>query len=176
MELKSVSDADLGPGMARLSEQQRRFVVALLQQTIANPTQAARDAGYSDVADGAKVRAFDLMHNPKILAALKEEMGKRIALGAIVGIYGLQTIATDTKHKDHLKACVALADRGGYSPIVQQEIRVEHTDRTGAALMDRIKELAAKHGLDPEKLLGGQVSREMPALELKAEAVDADRG
>jgi hypothetical protein len=156
--------------MARLTEQQRRFVVAVLQQTVVNATQAAKDAGYSDVADGAKVRGHELMHNPKVLAALKEEMGKRIALGAIVGIYGLQAIAADPDHKDHLRACVALADRGGYSPIVHQEIKVEHTDRTGAALMDRIKELAQKHGLDPEKLLaGGSVSRETKLIELKAE-------
>lgn len=170
---------DLSPCMSRLTEQQRRFVIALLMQTVANPTQAARDAGYSDVAEGAKVRAHELMHNDKILAALKEEMGKRIALGAIVGIYGLQAIAADPDHKDHLKACVALADRGGYSPIVQQEIKVEHTDRTGAALMDRIRELAKKHGMDAEALLAGQrpvqlIAGDGPVIDV--EAVDADAG
>ena len=164
---------DLSPAMARLTEQQRRFVVAVLQQTVLNASQAAEEAGYGQA--GVRVRAHELMHNPKVQAALKEEMSKRIALGAIVGIYGLQAIAADPNHKDHLKACVALADRGGYSPIVQQEIKVEHTDRTGAALMERIKELAKKHGMDAQKLLAGNVSRETQALELKAEP-DADGG
>lgn len=161
---------DLSPAMAKLTEQQRRFVIAVLQQTVLNASQAAEAAGYG--LPGIRVRAFELMHNPKVMAALKDEMSKRIALGAIVGIYGLQAIASDPDHKDHLKACVALADRGGYSPIVQQEIKVEHTDRTGAALMDRIKELAAKHGLDAGQLLGGNVSREPLLIEAKAETSD----
>lgn len=115
------------------------------------------------------------MHNPKVLAALKEEMGKRIALGAIVGIYGLQAIATDPDHKDHLKACVALADRGGYSPIVQQNIKVDHThtDRTGADLMKHLRELAALHGEEGMALLRkvniGNIPRE---IELKPEPSD----
>ena len=68
-----------------------------------------------------------------------------------------------------MKASEALLDRVGLAP--QQNIQVEHnhTDRTGAALMDRIRELAKKHGMDAEKLLAGQVSRETKTLELKAE-------
>jgi phage terminase small subunit len=168
-----MTDADLSPLMSKLTEQQRRFVLALLMQAIPNFAQAARDAGYSDAFDGAKVRAFELMHNPRILAALKEEMSKRIALGAIVGIYGLQAIASDPDHKDHLKACVALADRGGYSPIVQQEIRVEHTIKSP---MERIKELAPKFGEEGRVLLEKaglrDVPRETTQIELKVEASD----
>jgi hypothetical protein len=189
--LASVSD-ELSPAMARLTEMQRRFVVAALMQSVFSPKQAALDAGYSDVKDGAKVRGFELAHNPKVLAALKEEMSKRIALGAIVGIYGLQAIAGDPEHKDHLKACIALADRGGYSPIVQQEIKVEHTHRTGAEQMAHLLALAAAHGEEGMALLKkagiGKVARETPparicdaparicdaALELKVEESDGE--
>jgi hypothetical protein len=70
-----------------------------------------------------------------------------LAIGALI------RIAQDPNHKWHFQACVALADRAGFSPIARQEIRVEHRDKSGAAMMERLKELAAKYGLDLERLL-----------------------
>jgi hypothetical protein len=72
----------------------------------------------------------------------------------------------DPNHRWHFQACVALADRAGFSPIARQEIKVEHRDLTGEALMARIRELAKKLGLDPERLMKGE--RPAPMIESTA--------
>jgi hypothetical protein len=50
-------------------------------------------------------------------------------------------------------------------------VQHEHRDLTGDALMARIRELAKKHGLDPERLLRGErPQREPPTREGAANA------
>ena len=44
-------------------------------------------------------------------------------------------------------------------------VDVRHTDMSGEAMLQRITELALKHGLDPEKLLGANGLAEVKKLE-----------
>lgn len=185
---------ELGPKMMACSEREQAFVMAYLSNG-GNGTEAARAAGYSDPAKGdykgsagIRVRAYELLHREKVLAAI-EEVGRKEFRGLLVpALTALKTLLEKPDHTDHAKVVQSVLSRLGFSEkaAVEMNINHTHTDRTGAALMDRIKELAAKHGLDPEKLLGGNVPREAsppllgggsitgpdPVIELKAETSD----
>lgn len=166
-----------GPKMMALgSDMRRKFVIAMVTYPGLDDWKYAELAGYGN-GDQAqmRVRACELLQMREINDAINECAGMRLRSGALVAAEVLIKIASNEAAADgqRIKAAQALLDRVGLAP--QQNIHVEHnhTDRTGAALMDRIRELAAKHGLDPEKLLAGQVPREPArALELKAEPGD----
>jgi hypothetical protein len=55
-----------------------------------------------------------------------------------------------------LRVADSLLDRGGLAGLQKIAVDHTHTDLTGEALMARIRELAKKHGLDPEALLRGE--------------------
>lgn len=154
---------DYGSKMSALTEKQRGFVMAMVTAPGMPQWKYAEMAGYAGGVDTWKGTACLLLQRKDINDAINECAGMRLRSGALVAAEVLIKIAGSDESSDgqRIKAAQALLDRVGLAP--QQNIHVEHnhTDRTGAALMDRIRELAAKHGLDPEKLLGGQVSREM---------------
>ena len=62
--------ASILKGTDRLTERQRRFARRYAEH--GNGARAARDAGYSDVAEGAKVTASTLLTKPNIQAAVAE--------------------------------------------------------------------------------------------------------
>lgn len=173
--------ADYGPKMRALTERQRQFVMVRAQNPHLAHWKMAELAGYAGGENICKVVASNLFERKDIVEALYEHAGQRMRANAMLAAGVLIEIASDKEAGNgmRLRAATALLDRVGLGVQTQQSIHVEHTDRTGAELMDRIKELAAKHGLDPEKLLGGQVSRETSppllgggSLELKAESSD----
>ena len=149
--------------MRRLSEKERRFVYAMVVYPTAKPSKWARLAGYSDASkDGLRIAGHYVVHRQRVLDAVAEETHKRVQFGGAIAIGGLVAIASDPKHRDHFRACVALADRAGFVPTQEINVRHEHTDMTGKAMAERIRELAAKHGLDPVKLLGGNAQTKQP--------------
>ncbi len=168
--------ADYGPKMRALTERQRRFVVVRAQQPHLAQWKMAELAGYAGGEEVCKVIASNLFDRKDIVEALFEYAGHAMRANAFLAAQVLIEIASNKEAGGamRLKAATALLDRVGLGVQVQQEIRVEHTDRTGAALMERIRELAKKHGMDAQKLLAGQVSRETKLIEAKAE--DADGG
>ena len=155
-------NANYGPAMAALNERQRAFVLNLLAQTgKKSNTRAAKAAGYAANSQGSlRVHAHLLAHDPKVLTAMLEETRARLDASAIIGADALITIANDPKIsvKDRRAAAVAILDRTGFGP--QQNINVNKTvlDLSGAAMLGRIKALAAKHGIDPTALLGGNAA------------------
>jgi hypothetical protein len=165
----------LGPAMLALNERRRRFVVTLLQQVRPSYLRAADMAGFAPAGSGTipkKRRAvlkqigWRLAHDERVIAAINEEVSKRFqSAGALIGLAVMTRIAETKGHKDQLRAAEMLANRAGFGAEQQISVKHTHTDMTGAALMARIKELAAKHGLDPEKLLGGNAA---PMIEATA--------
>ena len=142
--------------MAALTEQQRRFVLAMASDPFGSQADWARAAGYSDVKDGAKVRASNLIHSPAIEAAVFEvARSSMLTVGPILASQGLLRIAADPKHKRHAWALEKIANRVGLHEV--QEVHVHRTDQTGAAMIERIKALAAKMGANPAVLLGSNV-------------------
>lgn len=151
-------DDDLGPSMAALTENQRRFVYHMLITGGANATNSARAAGYSDGKEGdsgnpAGVAGYRLAHSPKILAAMKEEGDRRLRGGVVLGASVLIEIAGDVLHKDRYKAACRLLDQAGLGIEHKQTIEVKHTV-TEEAKIEEVRKLALQLGLDPRQLLG----------------------
>jgi hypothetical protein len=150
--------SDLGPKMRRLDQRERRFAWAMLEYPTATQAKWAEIAGYGGekaTPRSLRVQGHQVARRQRILDAVAEETPKRLALAGLIGIMGLMKIASDPTAKGHLQACIALADRGGYVPTQEINVKHEHTDMTGREIITRIRDLAQKHGLDPVKLLGG---------------------
>lgn len=164
-------EAEYGPAMAALSEKQRAFVVAMLTVPGCSHAKAARIAGYSDVKDGAKVRGHHAAHNPAVQAALREEAGKRLNSLSVVAANVMMDVMLDAKSptKDKLKAASAVLDRTGFAAAQNINVNKTITDISGKAIMDRIRSLAQKHGLDAAKLLGGPAPIEAEFSEVKGD-------
>jgi|ERR1700728_347836 len=162
-------DDEFGPAMAALSEKQRLFVMAMIEFPGITQTEAARRAGYSDVAEGAKVRGHYAAHNPAVQAAIREEASKRLNSSSLAAANVLLAILEDedADRKDKIKAAGMLLDRSGFGAAQTINVNKTTTDRTGKAIMERIAQLAEKHGLDPRKLLGGPAPIEAEFTEVK---------
>jgi len=163
-----------GPAMLALTELQRRFVLAMASDPLGSAADWAREAGYSDIKDGAKVRAHHLLKNPAVEAAVLE-VGKQMlaTVGPVLAAHGLIRMASNPKHKNHARAVEMLANRVGLHEV--QEVHVHRTDQTGEAMIGRIKELAGRLGLDADKLIGGNAPGaliEAKAVEVKDEIPD----
>ena len=154
-----VADGAYGPAMAALDDRERAFVVEVIQQgKKRNLAQAARSAGYSHHPGTSRLMGHDLLHRGPIIAALHEESRRRFTLAGWQGVLNLIKIAEDDTNRNYFKASKELADRFGYAAVTEHKVTVDHTDLTGQAILERIRALAAKHGLDQAKLIGGNVA------------------
>jgi len=155
---------EFGPAMAALNEKQRAFVLAMVEIPGISNAEAARRAGYSDTAEGAKVRGFYCAHNPAIQEAIREEAAKRLsasslmAAGVLLQLMGDETVDP----KDRIKAAGMLLDRSGFG--AAQTINVNKTvtrkiDVTTAA--NKIAEFRRRFPEQFSKLIGG----DKPAVE-----------
>lgn len=162
-----------GPAMAELTEKQQAYVLAMLADPFGNPTSWARAAGYSDVKEGAKVRGHYLSHDKRIEAAVQEVARAHLhTYGPLLGIAVAMRIARDESHPKQLMAAQALLNRTGFHETSEHRVTMEHTDRTGAAMARRIRELAEALGLDPAKLLGANAGPE-PMKVIEGQVADA---
>ena len=154
--MKSSDDLDgYGPAMRALTFLQRRFVREYVEHPTSSGKDAAVRAGYSDSSEAAKVSAHYNLHSERVLAAIREEVDKRLRSHTALGAAVLVEIATDPMHRQRFKAAEALLNHGGFHTMSEQRIKVEHSDMTGEAMIERIRHLAVTLGVDPAKLLGG---------------------
>lgn len=173
-EIPDPPEAHLGPAMLALNVSQRRFVLAAVTFPIAKDWQLAKAAGYSDRSYGSlRVAAHRLLHDEQVIAAIAEETGKRLrGQGALVGIGIMFRIAQTDGHKDQLRAAEALAGRAGFHEVSEHKLQVEHTDKRGAALIERIRALAGALGVDARALIGVNAAPQPPVKLIEGEAVD----
>jgi phage terminase small subunit len=164
----STEEISLGPAMLALTEKRRKFVLAMASDPFGSQTSWAKLAGYSDRSGGAKVRAWETYHDPQVQAAIQEVARQLLgSRGPLLATEGLLRIAGDRKHPQHVKALEMILNRTGMGE--KQEIEVTHVDLRGDALVERLKALAARLGLDAEKLLGADTKTiEHRADELKS--------
>ena len=101
-----------------------------------------------------------LAHDERVQAAILEEGRKLIRDTSAMAIGVIEQIASDPKvdPKDRLKAAVELLNRSGFSAVSEHKVTVEK-DLSYEALVERIKVLAAKRGIDPDLLLGRAAPR-----------------
>jgi hypothetical protein len=134
------SDIELGPKMQACNERERKFVwFYITNEGVPNAAQAARDAGYADSSDAAKVRGSELMHRDRVLAAL-EEVGRKAFRGLLgPAVKAAALLIQNERHADHSKAVfttlarLGLGEKSTLDVNVSGEIQHNHTD---AALND----------------------------------------
>jgi hypothetical protein len=148
------ADDELGPAMLALPDQRRKFVIAYLETLDA--TKAAYSAGWGGTHGSAKVQGHRMMHDHRVLKAIREEAERKLDGGVYIAAAGLVKIAASDGHRDQYKACADIMDRRGFLRITGQHIEIEDK-RTDGELMAFIKAMAIKHKLDPRLLLGSDV-------------------
>lgn len=165
-------ETELGPAMQALSEKQRRFVMAMLEQGGVGPRRAALAAGYQETekSNGAAVSGHRLAHDPRIQEAIKEVSLKAINAGTFVAVkFVLDTIADETaEKKDRLKAAEMVMNRTGLHAMSESRTTVTHKTESRAEMIKDITLMARTLGVDPQKLLGGAVT-EADFVEVKPE-------
>lgn len=151
------TDYELGPKMRALTERQRAFVVELVLDPMLSHAEAARRAGYSDSSEAAKVTGHRLAHDQRIIDAMHEQAGRRLRALSMKALHRVEQMMDDEDGKTVLKAALGVLDRVGFG--AQQNININQTvtDQSGKAIMDRIRALADKLGVDKGKLLGAPV-------------------
>jgi phage terminase small subunit len=164
-----IDESSLGPCMKALTEKQRRFVLELQigPSGYGSAVRAVRAAGYgtpTSTGNAMKVAAHRTLHNPKVQAALREVGGKQIRVEAFQSIQAIAAIARNPKHRDALKAALALMDRGGFGVETVHRVEVEHDHkhsiRATPEVLERIRQLAEAAGLKalPPPTIEGEAS------------------
>jgi phage terminase small subunit len=182
VEIDENAKAEFGPCMQALTPKRRAFVLAYLSNG-GEQRAAAKAAGYSNgtrdygperAANGLKpdygvcdVVGSQLMRDEKVLSAI-EECARLQFRGLIApAIEAAKAMLRAKSHPKHADTVLSILSRLGYGERSEQAVAVTHTDRRGEVVIERIRELAAKHGLDADQLLGGGPVRQM--IEAKAE-------
>jgi phage terminase small subunit len=138
--------------MSQLTENQRAFVWALVE-TGGDETKAAILAGYGGTPGSRDVAVHRLMHNTKVLLAIKEVAEATIKGGALLGAAALVEIVRDPSHKDRLRAADMLLNRSGLIVIQEHKMVVEHRDQSVESIVARIRAMAEGMNVDPRPLL-----------------------
>ena len=116
-----------------LTERQSAFVIAYAESggRPGAAATAAQAAGYAQTSRAAaRVRGHELLRNPKVLEALRNELTRRLNAAATLSVHVLMELAADksTPAATRLSAAKDLIDRG-HGPIASRW-KVDHTVRT----------------------------------------------
>ena len=145
---------DLPEAMQALRTERERVFVWTYMFNGGNGTRAAKAAGYSDAAEGCKVRAHGLLQRQNILDALRELCGKYLFSLAPIALVKLREHLHSDNEKISQKAVDMTLNRTGLSERTALDVNVSGQvtfNHTEAAVADlrRLKEL----GVPREKLL-----------------------
>lgn len=161
---------ELGTAMSAISPQQRAFVMAYVENATGNAAQAARAAGYGAnsptdeaAAQAAKMSGWRLIHDEKVLAAIRELAQSHMEAKAFHAANVLVEIAEDPTHKDRLKAAELLMNRAGMLVVQEQRVVHEHRVESRSSILDKIAVIAQRNGLDLNAVMAA-TGRKMEAL------------
>jgi len=163
-DMAELTKSDFGPAMQELNPRQCDFVLAVVTIPGCTFKRAAVEAGYSDVADGAKVRGHALAHNPKVQVAIREKAGRRLNSLSLLTANTMMAVMQhpEAPHRDKMKAATAVLDRTGFAMQHNINIHKTVTDLSTEGLTKKIRELSEKLGIDPDVLLrGGPLSNKL---------------
>jgi phage terminase small subunit len=148
-------DAVFGPAMEALTERQRRFVLAMLEDGgVKSNSEYARAAGFTGSPATLAVTAHRVAHDPKVLDAIVEEGTKRMHSGVVVAVSELVRLCKHAlKDGDKLKAIDMLLNRTGLHAKTEHKLTVRK-ESNEAEMIESITKLAVEFGMDPAKLIG----------------------
>lgn len=158
---KLPSDSEMGPAMKALpTKRMQLFVISLTEQNgVINATKAAMDAGYDgEQSGGLKVYAWRLMHDARVIEAVREVAKKRMRFATLQAEGLLVEMMADTSldPRVRLSAANSVLDRGGLTQIFESKVTHEHTLGREEKLL-RYAELLKKSGKDPREAFGNLV-------------------
>lgn len=150
-----LSQIELGPKMQACSERERQFAWHYSLNG-GNGAQAARDAGCSDVAEGCKVRAHEMLHRQRVVDAIDEIGRKQFRSLLIPAITAMRTLLGKPDHPDHARTVNSALDRLGLPVRTVADVNMNHSgevtlNHTDGALADLRMLLAM--GVPREKLI-----------------------
>ena len=99
--------------LAGLTQRERAFVIAYVEQGTSNATGATRVAGYANTKNLPRT-AWELMQKPKIIAAIKAELGAGFDTAAPAALRTIRAMA-QRQTRDGLRASLAILDRAGFT-------------------------------------------------------------
>ena len=170
------AEGTYGPAMRALpTDRQRRFVIALLELGSMNHKRAVAMAGYNGDDNTLAVTAHRLFHDDQVQAAVHEEATRRLSSAKIMAVSKLLEIAdTAPEPKDRLKAVGMILNRVGMHEKTEHHVTTQDLSRTDEAMIERIKSLAGKLGLDQRALLGeaGVIDAEYTEVESSTEGIE----
>ena len=140
--------------MKALNERQQKFVIGWFNT--GDRRAAARAAGYaeSDRANTLTVSAYQVWHNPKVQAAIKEFAENSVLFSLLPGaLAAFEVILKDANHKDYVKVAQLVLDRTGFHATMEHRVLHSNVDDRGA-LIKRLVELARAQGVDPRLVVG----------------------
>ena len=104
--------------------------------------------------------ASRLLQNNDVVSAI-DEVGRLHFKGLIApAMVRVRALLNAPDHPKHADTVLSILSRLGYGERNEATVEMKHThrDMRGDAVIERIRELAAKHGLDADALLAGSVS------------------
>lgn len=143
----------LGPKMLALpNDRWRRFAFIMGHGELVR-ADAAREAGFSDVKDGCKVRASEMMQDARVIDAIREVGGKALWALAPIAVREAKDVMLDKKHPYRGRMIETIMNRAGYAEKTEHKVTVEHTvDMKELEALAR--RLAAESGVPVHRLLG----------------------
>jgi phage terminase small subunit len=159
---------EYGPAMLALNDRQRKFVVALFDESAPREgfglwTWAAERAGYSASNPAVlKSQGWRVAHDPKVIAAINEHAKFHVRTLSPEAVRSLRDLLKNPKHRDHMRAIDAVLNRA--DPVESKlSVAVEQTWKPSVEVTEkvlrRIDELAAKFGLLPSpKVIDAEVT------------------
>ena len=175
LEVPDINEADLGPAMKALTPMMRRFVRAVQIVGHGKWMRCAAIAGYQGNERVLAVTGCNLARNPKITAALVEEGGYSLQMGADLAIANIIDIAQNpnqSKAGVKLKASLSILDRVGLP------MKTEHTLNVKRDISDTEEKLLAgiRTALlkDPNTFIPPPIQRLMDRRKREKETIDAE--
>lgn len=160
--------AEPGPAfLALTTDLQRNFVKEYCMLGEIDGAEAYRRAGGSSLEHAAQ-GAYSLMHNPKVLAAIREFAEARIvALGPWLTGKAIE-VCNNPQHKDHGQMLRAMMSRAGLHEVIERRITA---GETLPDLIEKLLQIAQKRGQHPRALMGDAFYR-LPIAQ--QEAIEAE--
>lgn len=124
------ADDECGPAMRLCTENERKFIVALVELGARNATQAAMMLGTFTTRESAAVSACRWKNNERVKNALKEWTQHALEGDVHLAQRALREIISDPLHKDRFKAVQELFNRNGMLVETVQRHIIEDTRDT----------------------------------------------
>lgn len=148
------SDVDLGPAMRKLTELQRKFVIAMFETGISKVGVLAGIAGYAGDEGALRSQGHTLSRNPRVLDAIQEEGKNRLKSFGIIATNKLVEIAVNDERKDQLKAIEMILNRSGLHAVAEtRSFNVNANIGGDGGQMGRLKAACEKLGLNVKDVL-----------------------